>query len=842
MLRRAIYTPHEFRGLLAGFFLHNFCYRMLPFPRVFVRVVAAPFVTSPVPAPVSADLFDSSLTTRRRRSQKFGHFRLGAVCAALMLLSACGKESVTGPSAAPAAIKVANGNNQTGTVGATLALPLSVTVTAADGKPVSNASVSWDVTPGSGTTSSENSRTDANGKASVTWTLGANAGTARLTAQVGGVNPVSFSATANPGAVSVVVALPDTLSLGVGDTATIVVSARDQFGNEVTGAVPVYASGATAIASVSGFGLVTAVSNGVSRVIVTLGAKADTVPITVSAAGSSPCGALLPTAMAVGQVLPTTSRVCLTSGATTAEYSLVSFASSTVFGTTTAFDIFGMGLVTPASPILAGMQSAFDAGYDLTSLDAPPLPINRDAERLRKEVEQRELLPLVDVARDTYRARNEPSSGFAGPQALRALPTVGSILTLNSQALQGCSNITSVKGVVKAVGTRSIVVADPDNPTGGYSDADYLSVAATFDTLVYPLDVSNFGNPTDIGGNGRVILFFTSAVNKLTPPNAGYVIGGFFFARDLYPKTARNGLAGCAGSNEAEMFYLLVPDPNGMINGNRRTTTDVTRLNLTTLTHEFQHLINASRRLYITVGATPNEETWLDEGLSHVAEELLYYRISGYTSRQNLDLTAVGGTTAQSTNFTSYMIQNFGRLYERLRNPEVTSPYATNDSLSTRGATWSFLRYAAGQQADIAAEAVFFRSIVNSTTSGIANLSTVMPGGQLQTFLNDWSVATFTDDFPQLPQALLNARYKFPSWNFRSIYPNLRIGSSSTLGTYPLSVRTLRANVGQRLNLAGGGAGYLRFAVPANKQGLISVTTNGAVPAGSLKFSIVRLR
>ena len=279
-----------------------------------------------------------------------------------------------------------------------------------------------------------------------------------------------------------------------------------------------------------------------------------------------------------------------------------------------------------------------------------------------------------------------------------------------------------------------------------------------------------------------------------------------------------------------------------MINGNRRTTTDVTRLNLTTLTHEFQHLINASRRLYITVGATPNEETWLDEGLSHVAEELLYYRISGYTSRQNLDLTAVGGTTAQSTNFTSYMIQNFGRLYERLRNPEVTSPYATNDSLSTRGATWSFLRYAAGQQPDIAAEAVFFRSIVNSTTSGIANLSTVMPGGQLQTFLNDWSVATFTDDFPQLPQALLNARYKFPSWNFRSIYPNLRIGSSSTLGTYPLSVRTLRANVGQRLNLAGGGAGYLRFAVPANKQGLISVTTNGAVPAGSLKFSIVRLR
>jgi len=760
----------------------------------------------------------------------------------LLMLAACGTESVNGPSAAPAAIKIGTGNNQTGSVGAILALPLSVTVTAADGKAVSNATVSWDVTPGSGSTSSADSRTDGNGNASVTWTLGANAGIARLTAQVGGVNPVAFTATANPGAVSVVVALPDTLSLGVGDTATVVSSARDPFGNEVSGSTPIYTLATAGVVSVSGTGLVTALTLGTSRVIVTLGARADTVPVTVAAAGASPCGALAATTMTPGQVLTATSRVCLTSGAATAEYALVSFASSTTFGALTAFDIYGMGLITPASPILAGLQSPFDLGYDLASLNAPVLQVDRDAERGRKDVEQKELLPLVAMAREEYAARNESSSSFGQPQALRAVPTVGSILNLNAQALQGCSNSSIVKGVVKAVGTRSIVVADPDNPVGGYTDADYLAVAATFDTLVYPLDVANFGTPTDIGGNGRVILLFTTAVNKLTPAGAGYVIGGFFFARDLYPKIARSGLQGCAGSNEAEMFYLLVPDPNGTINGNRRLTVDVTRLNLTTLAHEFQHLINASRRLYVTVGAAANEETWLDEGLSHVAEELLYYRISGYNSRRNLDLTAVGGTTAQNTNFSSYMIQNFGRLYDRLRNPEVTSPYATNDSLSTRGATWSFLRYAAGQQADSAAEAAFFRNIVNSNTTGLANLATVMPGGQLQTFLNDWSVATFTDDFTPLLASQLNARYKFPSWNFRSIYPNLRIGSTSTLGTYPLAVRTLRANVSQRLKLAGGGAGYLRFAVPANKDGLISASTNGAAPASSLKFSIVRLR
>ncbi|MGV3709038.1 MAG: Ig-like domain-containing protein [Gemmatimonas sp.] len=772
---------------------------------------------------------------------------LRAATSVLVLLAACGGESSTGPSAAPAAIKVVSGNNQTGTVGAALAQPLSVNVTAADGKPVSGATVAWDVSPGNGTTSSASSRTDGNGNASVTWTLGTNAGTARVTAQVGGVTPAAFLATAQPGAASVVVALPDTLFIGVGDTVTVASSARDQFGNEVTGTTPTYTSLTGTVATVNSSGLVSAVAQGTSRIVVAFGARSDTVPVTVGAAGSSQCGGLAPTAMTVGQVLTVSGRVCLQAGASSAEYGLVSFASSTVFGTTTAFDVYGMGLLLPTAPIVAGtlagdgIAAAVSGGFDIASLNALP-PVDRQVERERRAIEVKELTPLVGVAREVY-ADRESDNALAFPKTakLLAVPNVGDVLTLNSQALQGCSNATNVRGVVKAVGTRSIVVADPDNPAGGYVDADYQSVAATFDTLVYPLDVANFGAPTDIGGTGRVILFFTTAVNRLTPANAGYVVGGFFFARDLYPKTARNGLPACGGSNEAEIFYLLVPDPNGTINGNRRTIADVTRLNLTTVAHEFQHLINASRRLYVNSGAVANEETWLDEGLSHIAEELLYYRISGFNSRSNIDYGMLSATTTQTTNFTQLMTQNFGRMYENLRNPEVTSPYAPNDSLSTRGAIWNFLRYAAGQQADAAAEAAFFFSLVNSKSAGVMNLTTVMPGGQFQTLLNDWSMAKFADDYSQLPQAQLAARYKFPSWNFRSIFPNLRIGSG-TLNTYPLTVRTLRSNQSQRVSLAGGGASYFRFATAANRNGLVSLTTNGAAPASSLRFSIVRLR
>ncbi|MEP6763398.1 MAG: Ig-like domain-containing protein [Gemmatimonadaceae bacterium] len=785
---------------------------------------------------------------------RFDVVRLPAGRLALLLLTGAflascgGSEGPTDPGGTPGSIVVASGQAQTGTVGTTLSVPLSVTVRDVSGNVLPNATVSWDVSPGAGTTSSGATRTDSRGVSSVTWTLGTSAGTASVTAQVGGVNPATFTATALPGAAVVVVALPDVLSLGIGDTLTATGTARDQYGNEISGSTLAFSTPDAAIATVNTSGLITAISNGTARIVVGIGAKADTIPVTVSAAGASPCGTLAATAMIVGQVVtPATvgasARICLSSVGTNGEFGLVAYSSNTSFATTTLFDVYGLGLVTPTAPILANAFSAqpsFDLGVQ--SIQGTPLQVDRSAELARRDTERKELTPLIDVARETFtsRAGRSLGSSLRSSSLLAAAPLVGDTIRLNSQALQGCTNSVIKGGVVKAVGSKSIVVADTANPANGYTSADYVSIAATFDTLVYPIDVDNFGAPTDISGYGKVILFFTTAVNQLTPKSSGFVIGGFFYARDLYPKVAKNGLPACGGSNEAEMFYLLVPDPNGTINSNPRSTVDVTRLNLSTLAHEFQHLINASHRLYITPGASASEETWLDEGLAHIAEELLYFKISGFGNRDNLNLQNVAGTPAQSTNFSAYMAQNFGRFYERLKAPEITSPYAPNDSFSTRGAAWNFLRYAAGRQ-PAGTEPAFFRSIVNSATTGLSNLGNALPSGQLTQYFADWSVAVFADDYPNLPQDQLDARYKFPSWNFRSIYPNLRIGGS-TLGVYPLAVRTLRSNASQRLNLAGGGASYLRFAVPAGKSSVISFSTNGAVPATALKFSVVRLR
>src|SRR6185437_9443457 len=103
-----------------------------------------------------------------------------------------------------------------------------------------------------------------------------------------------------------------------------------------------------------------------------------------------------------------------------------------------------------------------------------------------------------------------------------------------------------------------------------YTTADYQSFGAAFDTLIYPVDTANFGAPTDKDANQHVILFFTRAVNELTPPGQNFYVGGFFFNRDLFPVTTAGSVEGCAASNFAEMVYLLVPDPTGAVNQNVR--------------------------------------------------------------------------------------------------------------------------------------------------------------------------------------------------------------------------------------------------------------------------------
>jgi hypothetical protein len=263
-----------------------------------------------------------------------------------------------------------------------------------------------------------------------------------------------------------------------------------------------------------------------------------------------------------------------------------------------------------------------------------------------------------------------------------------------------------------------------------------------------------------------------------------------------------------------------------MVNGNRFSKTFVSSITIATVAHELEHLINASRRVYVNQTADPFETTWLDEGLAHVAEELLFYARSGLAPRQDLDATRLRSTPTISAAFGDAGIDNFDRLSLFLEAPTRNSPYADNDSLETRGATWAFLRYAADRTAATAQETVW-RRLVNSSTTGMANLQQVF-GTDLTALFRDWATTLLMDDVPGA-----DARYQFPSWNLRSV-----LAALDGAGAYPLMTTLLTGGASTTASITGGGAAYTRFAVGAGKTA--SITWEALPPTVTL--SLVRLR
>src|SRR5690606_30901546 len=270
-------------------------------------------------------------------------------------------------------------------------------------------------------------------------------------------------------------------------------------------------------------------------------------------------------------------------------------------------------------PSAPGFQRIPQSRSDLAGEAGEPRAIpSRQFDRALRERERRDLAPLVGVA--SGRSTDQPSL-----PALSTAPTPGSTLILNVNPLRTCSDPWHREVRVAAVSERAVILHDQVNPAGGFTDAEYRQFAKLFDELVYPTVVENFGEPTDIDGNGRILIVFTSAVNQMTGPEETEYVAGFFYARDLFPKSRTPPLGSCAASNSAELIYMMTPDPGGAIHRNVRPKRFVAERTPSVLGHELQHLVSASRRLRVVGTGDWNEEFWLNEGLSHIAEELLFY-------------------------------------------------------------------------------------------------------------------------------------------------------------------------------------------------------------------------
>ena len=653
------------------------------------------------------------------------------------------------------------------------------------------------------------------------------AGTSSIIATIDGKSGQATVTVSVPAPVASVTLTPATATITVGGAVSLVAATLDAAGSALANRTVTWSSNNAAIASVSpsatGYAAgVTGVASGTATITATSEGKIATATITVTtfAANCTPTSALQ---LAIGEarLLSSSQKAGLCLGQSAAsEYVLIPFNTSTDAASASAVSVASTGtLATTVTPLVSFSGSGMIALPEVTER---LYAAHAAFEAGFRERERRELTPLIAAAQRT--ARNS-ARGFVSPDAplhltgVASTPSVGSIISLNAN-LQAASCAAKVlrPGRVVSVGTKSIVVVDTLAPANGYTDAEMTNFGTAFDTLVFPLDTLNFGAPTDIDGNGKVAIFFTPEVNKLTI-GAGYV-GGLQNSRDLLP------LSQCPGSNAGEMFYMPVPDPTSSNAGyNNKTTLGNSVVG--TLMHEFQHLINGGRRIYVN-NATSFEEVWLNEGLSHIAEELIYQRVSGQSSRSNIDLTALRASQAQISAYNTYQSQNFGRLRTYLIATESFSPYSLVDGLEMRGAIWQLLRYAADRKAG--ADRTLWFNLANSANAGQVNFNAVM--GDITTLTRDWAVAQFLDDGGSGNNQSI---YSFPSWNFRSIFPAL--GSA---GTWPLMTRPLVSPTPLTFTLVGGGAAYLRFRVAAGAPATLAATSGSQPLPANVDFILVR--
>ena len=384
---------------------------------------------------------------------------------------------------------------------------------------------------------------------------------------------------------------------------------------------------------------------------------------------------------------------------------------------------------------------------------------------------------------------------FSTQASAMGVPNVGDVINVkipNAATTDLCANYIPTQAVVASVSTKAILAVDTlDGPPAGlFTPQQMDSITNEFDNITYPTDAAYFNTPTDVDGNGRIIMLFTGQINKLTPPNtSGGFVGGFFFAGDFFPTVDTPQAQGCLESNGAEIFYLLSPDPTGKF-GNIRSTGSVRQGTRGTLAHEFQHMINAGNR-FKNPAVSAFEETWLDEGLAHFAEDAVGRVQRGFGDLQALTFTQIVPCSpcAEYNDFQAFFFQNLARLTYWMQKPDKFSPLSkmADTSLATRGAAWAILRYAADNYSSGDPRA-FTRKLVAGPDVGVKNF-TAAARVPIDTIVSGWLVSMYAD---HLGIAGLDPKYEYRSYNFRSVMPPIaRSVLNQSVAAYPLIVQPI---------------------------------------------------
>jgi len=275
----------------------------------------------------------------------------------------------------------------------------------------------------------------------------------------------------------------------------------------------------------------------------------------------------------------------------------------------------------------------------------------------------------------------------------------------------------NVTAAVRYVTDHAILYEDTEVPEGGFAQQDLAALAEEFEHPIHPVVTTTFGTESDLDLNERVIILFTSAVNRLTEPGSNGFIGGFFYGLDL--------LTGRSGSNEGEIFYSMVPDPSGSQGPSISRSTALSTIP-GILAHEFEHMVHFNQRMLLA-DAESQETLWLSEALAQMAEDLVGRAFADGRNPQKAE---------------QYWSGNWVRARQFLQDPSHVNVLASlpPGTLAERGAGWLLLKQVLGRPG----QTELLPTLVSSSRSGIENL-TEASGLTWKGLLADWAGSLYLD-------------------------------------------------------------------------------------------------
>lgn len=233
-----------------------------------------------------------------------------------------------------------------------------------------------------------------------------------------------------------------------------------------------------------------------------------------------------------------------------------------------------------------------------------------------------------------------------------------------------------------------------------------------------------YGNASDVNGDGKFDILFTQTVNELGA-SAGGMVTGFFYAIDLFDD------ATYSISNEREIFYSLVPDPTGEFGYSLSTNFALTNIYPTVMPHEYQHMISFNEHYFENSGSA--EASWLNEALSHLAEDITELNSSDFMASTSLE--------------------NPSRISSYLASVDSTC-FFCGSSLKQRGGSYLFIRYLyeqaeLGNLDQVSSGAELIGALLDTSNRGTTNITQAVFGSSddsdLASLMGLYSLAVYLD-------------------------------------------------------------------------------------------------